>query len=101
MDYTHMETRQRLSHSSSSGYSIKPHIPAYPPQSEALTRQRALQTATRLANPAVVSTLAYFAYRVWCGLTHNGSLNGSVAGDAWIKWMFLGVEMGFTRVSSL
>ncbi len=93
-----MDVRQRLSHSKSSEYSIAPHTPAYPRQSEALKRQRALQTATQLASPAIVTTLAYFAYRVWCGLTYSGSPNASLAGDAWVKWMFLGVEIGFSRM---
>lgn len=96
-----MEIRQRLSHSEGSEYSIATHTPAYPRQSEVLKRQRALHTATQLASPAIVTTLAYFAYRVWCGLTHSGSPNASLAGDAWVKWMFLGVEMGFSRMPFL
>ena len=91
-----MDIGQRLSPSKNSEYSIATHTPAYPRRSEALKRQRALQTATQLASPAIVTTLAYFAYRVWCGLSHGGSPNASLAGDAWVKWMFLGVEMGFS-----
>ena len=79
-----MEVRQRFSHSKSSGYSIEPHIPAYPRQPEVLKRQRALQTATQLASPAIVSTLTYFTYRVWCGLAHTENLK-SLAGDALTK----------------
>lgn len=96
----HMGSRRRFSHSRSSDYSIEPHIPAYPRQPEVLKRQQALQTATQLASPAIVSTLAYFAYRVWCGLAHSGNPK-TLAGDAWVKWMFLGVEMGFARMLSL
>ena len=93
------EARQRFSPSESSGYSIEPHNPAYPGQLEGLKRQRALQTATRLASPALISTLAYFAYRVWSGVAHSRNLK-SLAGDALVKWMFLAVEMGFTRMLS-
>ena len=95
-----MEARHRFANSKSSAYSIDPHSPAHPRPPEVLKHQRALRTATQLAIPAIISTLAYFAYRVWCGLARSRNLK-SLAGDAWVKWMFLGVEMGFSRKLSL
>ena len=94
-----MEARQRFPASKSPRYSIESHTPAYPSQPEVLRRQRALQTATQLATPAIVSTLAYFAYRVWCGFAHSRNPK-SLAGDTLVKWMFLGVEMGFSCMRS-
>lgn len=92
-----VKLRQRSSSPESSACMTKTHVAAYPARSEALKRQRALQTATRLANPALLTTFAYLFYRAWSGISYSArpKAHATLAGDAWVRWMFFGVELGF------
>ena len=94
-----MEARRRFSHSEKSECSAVTHIPSYPSESETLKRQQALQTATYLSGPAVLTTLAYLIYRIWCGLSH--AVHSDTTRHLLVGWMFLGVEIGFLRKPSL
>ena len=88
--------RHRSSNSTQQEYVIVDHTPSYPSPAEAARRRQALQKATSVASLAVATTLIYFAYRFWCGLSRTLSRDASHACSAWVEWLFLLVEIGFS-----